>query len=329
MGKSRGTAAAIEDEGRSRSDYFKGYYEENRERINGNRQSRYHTDPAYRQRVLESSQRYREKNYTPPDPTRIRRSTRLDPTPMKIGSGEEVEFYRVSVLAMAVKRSVQSITHWETNGVLPATPYKDNRGHRFYTPEMIRVVKEVVGVLAEDHARILPELGSYELIMERWVNLGVPMNAQSMKTALKKTRSPRKSRAKQDIPVSGIRRCPNLDPIVMKPKGGGVPMEFYRVSVLAMAVKRSIQSITHWESNGVLPATPYRDARGCRYYTAQMIVAVRDVISEVVKDRVRVLPEFGTHDLIKERWDELEVPEKVPTLKHAHARDDVGNDNAS
>jgi len=171
---------AVADDGRS--EYFKDYYAENRDVINRKRKRRYHTDPDYKGSVLMASQKYRDRHRKPP---KIRLPRYSSPMVEKAGDGGEVMLFSVGAFATFLTRSVQAITHWEKNSVLPETPYRDGRGHRFYTHPMMAKVKELVG----DRRRLFPVAGIFEQIKAGWVELGVPMAASSMEEALKKTKT--------------------------------------------------------------------------------------------------------------------------------------------
>lgn len=177
VGKASDTAAA-----KGRRDYFQGYYEENRDGINRKRKRRYHSDPEYKESVLNSSQRYRDKHRTAP---KIRLPRYSLPSVEKAGDGSEIKLFSVGAFATFLNRSVQAITHWEKGGVLPQTPYRDSRGHRFYTKEMMVVVRDVVG----ERRRLYPVEGINEKIRHGWVDLGVPMGAKTMEAALAKTKA--------------------------------------------------------------------------------------------------------------------------------------------
>lgn len=164
-----------------RSEYYKKYYKENRDDINAKRKARYHEDDEYRERVLSASQRYREANRM--DSPRIKIPRYAQPLVKLKPSGERVKLFSVGAFARALKRSVQSISHWEAKGILPPTPYRDSRGHRYYTYGMIAVVREVIG----DRSRVLQSYGFLDKIQARWEELGVPMDAETMEEAVSRT----------------------------------------------------------------------------------------------------------------------------------------------
>lgn len=180
MSKADGESGVEVDPKGSRSDYFKEYYETNRSDINTKRMRRYHTDPEHKERVLKSSRRYRDKNRTAP---KIRIPRFSTPMVKEAGDGNEIKLFSVGAFAVFLSRSVQAISHWEKGRVLPHTPYRDGRGHRHYTPNMMYVVKEVVG----DRRRLFPVAGIFDRIEAGWKELGIPVGAKNMVEALAKT----------------------------------------------------------------------------------------------------------------------------------------------
>ena len=57
-------------------------------------------------------------------------------------TGVETKLYPIGVLAYNLGRSTQTVRKWEVSGVIPATPFKNSRGQRLYSHEMIdEVVK--------------------------------------------------------------------------------------------------------------------------------------------------------------------------------------------
>lgn len=166
-----------------RSEYYKRYYEDKKGDINARRKQRYDEDPDYRDRVLAASQKYREAQRVDNPRPRIKIPKYAQPLVKTTPDGGEVRLFSVGACARALKRSVQSISHWESKGVLPSTPYRDGRGHRYYTYEMITAIRDVIG----DRSRVLERYGFLETIQERWEELGVPMGADSMDEAISRT----------------------------------------------------------------------------------------------------------------------------------------------
>jgi len=166
--------------------YFEDYYEKNKRKINRKRKKRYHTDPEYRERVLKASQNYRDRKRSEKEvPARVPRYQ----VPREFDvQGGKIQLLSVGFFALFLGRSVQSINHWEKTKpkLLPITPYRDRRGFRYYTIEMMQVVKDVIG----EKRRLFPvDEAMYHEIKRRWRELGVPVNYQrkKLKPALKAT----------------------------------------------------------------------------------------------------------------------------------------------
>lgn len=73
------------------------------------------------------------------------------------------------------------------------------------------------------------------------------------------------------------------EPVTMEILMGGkkVVRQIVPISWVADAVGRQVQLLRHWEKNGTLPHTPYRIRRAgreYRFYTAEMLEAVRNVV---------------------------------------------------
>lgn len=172
----------------NRPGYFGQYYEEHRDDINSKRKQRYHEDGEYRDRVLKASRNYRDRNRVSP---RVRMPRFQTPLIRTAGDGGELILFSVGAFASHLSRSVQSINHWEGKpekpGVLPKTPYRDDRGFRYYTPAMMAVVKEVVG----GKRRLFPvDAATRDGIERAWRELGVPVGAESMEEAVRLTVTP-------------------------------------------------------------------------------------------------------------------------------------------
>jgi len=161
--------------------YFEKYYEENKGKISSNRKRKYEADPEYRSRVMAASRDYREAHRSE---DRIRMPRYQKPVIEKAGDGSDVVLFSVGAMAAYLDRSVQAINHWERAGVLPPTPYRDERGFRFYTTDMMAAVRDAVG----NKRRLFPvDPQMRENVLRVWKECGVPVKAQSMKAALANT----------------------------------------------------------------------------------------------------------------------------------------------
>jgi hypothetical protein len=59
-------------------------------------------------------------------------------------NGVEYTVFRVGDLANAVGKASQTVSYWHRNDVLPEPPFRNERGDRFYTSEMIAAVAAAV-----------------------------------------------------------------------------------------------------------------------------------------------------------------------------------------
>jgi len=166
----------------NRPGYFDEYYANNKEKVNSERRRKYAGDPEYRARVLKASRDYRKRQRD--DEDRVRLPRYQTPTTREAGDGGKVQLFSVGAFAAYLGRSVQAINHWEKSEILPPTPYRDERGFRYYTQDMMETVSRAVGT----KRRLFPvEENMRADILRNWRELGVPVKAQSMAAALAST----------------------------------------------------------------------------------------------------------------------------------------------
>lgn len=170
--------------------YFEQYYEDNGEDINRKRRQKYDKDPEYRDRVLKASRDYRKKQRQVP---RVRMPRFQKPAVHKTGTGREIKIFSVGAFAAYLSRSVQAINHWEKSGILPRTPYRNGRGFRCYTTDMMEAVRSQVG----GKRRLFPvDPEMHDNIKAAWEAQGVPVDCSSgnmksqMREALAQTTEP-------------------------------------------------------------------------------------------------------------------------------------------
>lgn len=94
---------------------------------------------------------------------------------VSIGEKEvkRMQLFRMGTLAKVVGRTVETLREWEKEGLLPETPLRvEEHGHRYYTSEMIEVVKKV---LDEESAALTngARAGVGPKISKEWKLLGV------------------------------------------------------------------------------------------------------------------------------------------------------------
>jgi hypothetical protein len=173
--------------------YWEEYYKDNKKKINRKRKKKYHTDEEYRQSVLQASRdfRARKRKEREEQGPQVRSPRHQTPIKKKIRGGHVVNFWSVGYFALILGRSVQSIGYWEKekktkSPLLPVTPYRDSRGFRYYTIEMMTTVKKIVG----DKKRMFPaDRQIYDEIKEAWRKLGVPVDLKVAKRDEKKRMS--------------------------------------------------------------------------------------------------------------------------------------------
>jgi len=105
----------------SRSDYYKEWYQKNKERLSEKRKARYETDPAFRQAVLERSANFKKM-----------KAAGIDVKP-------DVYKYSFSDVAEEFGITLSMLRNWYKNGYFP-TPAK-YRGQLWFTEHQ----KELLG----------------------------------------------------------------------------------------------------------------------------------------------------------------------------------------
>jgi len=175
-------------------EYYQKYYDEKKDDIAEERKSRYDNDPEYRQKVIDRSRQYRDNQRQARPRARIPKHAKA--RLCTAGDGGRVELFSVGNFALGVGRSVQCINHWEREGILPRTPYRQKQGSadnprwfRFFTRGMVMAVREVVGDKGRLEPPIIPE-ELHKKIKAKWKKLGVPVDCKKgLKAALKETKT--------------------------------------------------------------------------------------------------------------------------------------------
>lgn len=145
------------------ANYFREWYEKNREEVLNKRRKRYREDPEYAERCRQNA-RGRKRTGGKTGPSKERR-----PVSFSYG-GKVVSGWTVSHLAKRVGRSVPTIRNWVNAGSMPESPIRTDVGHRLYTDGMILVVRKAVN----KRGRIKSgDQEFYQEIVEGWVDLGV------------------------------------------------------------------------------------------------------------------------------------------------------------
>lgn len=110
---------------------FSKWYETNKDGFNVRRKQKYHSDPEYREKVIQRQREARKKNPRP--------STASDKHYRTI-NGDQVEVFRIGHVVEAISRSEKTIRTWESEGLIPAPSIEGK--HRYYTQEQVSLLKE-------------------------------------------------------------------------------------------------------------------------------------------------------------------------------------------
>jgi hypothetical protein len=143
----------------SRREYFKKWYEENKEQIAAKRRRRYRNDPKYRRKCIEQARKNREKTQPEKYPT-------LDPSRVLIGGKV---YFTVRGLAHVLEKSRNSVYYWIRSGFLPPPQSVDGSNTRYYTAAQVVMIRE--GLREHlDKKRLSPsDIQSFKAyISERW-----------------------------------------------------------------------------------------------------------------------------------------------------------------
>lgn len=129
---------------KDRSDYWNGYWSENKEKILGQRREKYKDDPDYREKLKQIRKRNYEKN-------KILKSRRPEteyivpenkPVVMDV-NGRKRLMYDIYYFSKRIDRSPITIKYWERKGILPKTHFRVHR-RCAYSKEMIDAVYDAL-----------------------------------------------------------------------------------------------------------------------------------------------------------------------------------------
>jgi len=161
---------------RDRSDYYRSYYEENKDRLSDKRRDRYQNDPEYRERAKEAARVYRAKKKMERDKLiaegkiePVNRSGPRKPVEVQI-NGRPSLAYTITTVAQEVGRSVDALNNWAKSGIFPVTPLRSGGGDRLYTTAMILVLKDAIqkrGTISAKDESFRDE------VLEGWRELGL------------------------------------------------------------------------------------------------------------------------------------------------------------
>ena len=135
----------------NRSGYMQDYYRKNKERILGQRQRRYRSDPEYRKKVNESRRLSRQIKAAPeiiqsagvnteeeimPVATKMRV---LHPKDNKLSA--VVSMYTLGDTALALGVEKHKVDHWVYMKKLPQPRYRNKSNWRLYTEDELDIIK--------------------------------------------------------------------------------------------------------------------------------------------------------------------------------------------
>lgn len=111
---------------------FSKWYESNKEKLAQKRAAKYKADPDYRQKALERSAKQRANNPRPKV---------TDERHFREINGQQVEVFRIGVVAARIGRDEQTIRLWEDKELIPkpTAPGK----HRYYTQHQVALMREL------------------------------------------------------------------------------------------------------------------------------------------------------------------------------------------
>jgi len=125
---------------------FKDWYEDNKERWNGARRSRYENDPEYRARVLEQNRASRDKRREVDEEEleAEEAASKTDPSEawMEFMDEDGQVWLTIGAFARALGKSVKTLRLWEVKGWIPQAEQRTPKGERLYTPEQILAIRE-------------------------------------------------------------------------------------------------------------------------------------------------------------------------------------------
>lgn len=122
----------------SKKEYYKKWYQRNKERLNERRRKRYQNDPSYRAKQKAMSKRWYQKERGEPV-VYVPKDCRVVKTKKRDGTEVDLRLYTVGKLAGTLGVTIQTIRNWENRGLIPITPIRLSKW-RLYSQPMINVV---------------------------------------------------------------------------------------------------------------------------------------------------------------------------------------------
>lgn len=165
---------------------WKSWYAGNKDEYLERQREKYHSDAKFRAKAIK---RASKSNDSRDEYWKKSEFHRQSVTMEILVSGKKGvrQLFPISWVAHAVGRQVQLLRHWEKNGTLPPTPYRvrrSGREYRFYTAEMMGVVKDVVmaGIGEAGEVKKMGKQMKKKLanqIEAAWLKLGVALVGRS------------------------------------------------------------------------------------------------------------------------------------------------------
>ena len=167
---------------------YKGWYENNKDKLSEKRRKRYNEDKKYRDKVLAQNKAYRDRKSQEQEQDKegdskpkVRIPKHRKPVSLSVkvhGKQVAAQLVHVGAFARAISRSVPTIHQWERVGLLPKTPYYlkgENKRERLYTSDMIRVVIGVLGKRGTTVSSTDPTF--HKEIVDGWTKVGTVLEA--------------------------------------------------------------------------------------------------------------------------------------------------------
>jgi len=286
----------------SNSTYFQEWYRDNGDKLNESRRDRYHTDPEYREKVLQQNREARKRRRQAALLLRKKKRAGAKIRPSQNWKSINVELkgedgkpvvtkmFTIGAVAKALDCSVQALRLWEKKGIIPETEYRYSKGDRLYTKEQIEMYRDILlkqGRIGKNRVRSRPL--SY---VERWVRF----------PGEKKKRGKRVSVDDLDDLDESVTQA------VLKSGEVARKVKLFRIGVLAKAVGRTVVTLEQLEQSGKFPETPFRASEvGYRLYSMKMVEVVKEAF-EARDGEIRGEEAWkGFHDEVYAAWDKLNV----------------------
>ena len=244
--------------------------------MNKSRRERYHSDPEYKEKILQQNREARRRRRQEAlvekqkrksvQKTRSSNSWKSVNIELDDGNGNKVvqKMFTIGAVAKALDCSVQALRLWEKKGIIEETPFRYSKGDRLYTRDQIETMREALtktGRIGKDKVKSRP----------------LPFVEKKILLAGKK-------RPKQT--------------------------KLFKIGILAKTVGRTVVTLEQLEQKGVLPETPFRASDvGYRLYTQSMMEAVKNAFDDRGGEIRGEDAWQSFHDEVYEAWERLGVVE--------------------